>query len=1256
MNTLIQAAQHIIDSAPENYLDRAAMLHNLESHLVHRAGHFHSEGLSDKVCSAQFAWEISTLSNTGLPMADEHKMKLLASRAVQAYNNHKHTGEIDSINEAVAMAVESIQRASKGTGLLPALYSNYGVMLVARYQRIGDMADLEAAIRAAQQAVDLTPNDHPDRPGWLNNLGNHLEKRYRRTGNVADLREAIQIARQVINSTPDGHPDRKGSLYQQTGNMVDLEEAIRATPQAIDSTLDNHPYRADWLNILGNNLECRYKGTGDIADLEAAIRAAQQAVDLTPDDHPDRPGRLSSLGNHLECRYERIGDMANLEAAIRVAQQAVNSTPNNHPSRAGILSNLGTKRFRQYKRTGDITILEEAIQTVREATDLTPDGHPDQVVHFSHLGNMLGSRYQRRGNIQAVDLTPDDHPDRPGWLSSLGNHLECRYERIGDMADLEAAIRAAQQAVNSTPNNHPDYPGWLSNLGTKLFCQYECTGNIANLEAAIRAAQQAVDLTPDDHPDRPGRLSSLGNHLEKRYRRTGNVADLREAIQIAQQAIDSTPDGHPDRVVHFNHLGNMLGRRYQQTDDMADLEAAIQAAQQAIDSTPENHPDRAARLTNFGSDMADLEAAIQAAQQAINLTPENHLDRPSHLTNLGSYLESRHERTGEMADLEAAIQVARQAVDLTPGNHPGPAAMNNLGNVLARRYEKTRDMSDLEAAIHAAQQAVDSTPHNHPDRAMHLTNLGSRLESRHERTGDIADLKKSGDSFLTAWKCETGIPFYRVQAAARCVDILALQEELGPAAELAVDAINLLPTISNRSLQRSDQQYVVSYFSGLAASACSVYLRLGLPEQALEILERGRTVILSQLIGDRSDISTLSEAYPEIAGRFQSLLEEINAPLSGQDDPLTMKHAQRRRDSVAAFELCVQNIRNIPGYERFLLGLTPAEMCACAMEGPIVVVNVTTIGSHAIVVSSSEIKSMELPKLSASDAWRWLNRQWNTDRKGLDSGNKGLQEYLDWLWQSAAGEARSPRIWWIGTGLASSMPFHAAGNHKPGLEKNLFKRVISSYTPSIKALAYSRERLRKSDVCGDSVLLATMTTTPGLPTLGGVEDEKKAILKVLPTRFTSDVHDHPSNSRIVQSLEHCSIAHFACHGLTNYTDPSKSGLVFQKQDDAGRLIQDTMTVQHVSELKLEHARLAYLSACSTAENGAARLRDEVIHIVSGFQIAGFAHVVGCQWPSEDAVCVEVAKAFYAALFGRDRKMEDRDIALGLHEAKASSTN
>ena len=77
--------------------------------------------------------------------------------------------------------------------------------------------------------------------------------------------------------------------------------------------------------------------------------------------------------------------------------------------------------------------------------------------------------------------------------------------------------------------------------------------------------------------------------------------------------------------------------------------------------------------------------------------------------------------------------------------------------------------------------------------------------------------------------------------------------------------------------------------------------------------------------------------------------------------------------------------------------------------------------------------------------------------------------------------------------------------------------------------------------------------------------------------------------------------------------------------------------------------MAYLSACSTAENKTRRLEDEVIHVVSGFQVAGFAHAIGYLWPSVDRICADVARCFYLSLI-RDGALvlENREIAFALH--------
>jgi CHAT domain-containing protein len=98
------------------------------------------------------------------------------------------------------------------------------------------------------------------------------------------------------------------------------------------------------------------------------------------------------------------------------------------------------------------------------------------------------------------------------------------------------------------------------------------------------------------------------------------------------------------------------------------------------------------------------------------------------------------------------------------------------------------------------------------------------------------------------------------------------------------------------------------------------------------------------------------------------------------------------------------------------------------------------------------------------------------------------------------------------------------------------------------------------------------------------------------------------------------------------------------------LVQDKLTVETISETNLPNAWLAYLSACSTAENKAKRLSDEVIHVASGFLVAGFPHVIGCLWPSNDRVCVEMAKEFYSSLLEWGSQWQDELMALALRKA------
>ena len=96
------------------------------------------------------------------------------------------------------------------------------------------------------------------------------------------------------------------------------------------------------------------------------------------------------------------------------------------------------------------------------------------------------------------------------------------------------------------------------------------------------------------------------------------------------------------------------------------------------------------------------------------------------------------------------------------------------------------------------------------------------------------------------------------------------------------------------------------------------------------------------------------------------------------------------------------------------------------------------------------------------------------------------------------------------------------------------------------------------------------------------------------------------------------------------------------------LFRSPLTVAAISRLHLQHAELAFLSACSTTESGG-QLVDEAIHLSAAFQIAGYRRIIGTLWPVHDRAATGVAIQFYTYLTGHGRyPIHAADAALALH--------
>lgn len=255
------------------------------------------------------------------------------------------------------------------------------------------------------------------------------------------------------------------------------------------------------------------------------------------------------------------------------------------------------------------------------------------------------------------------------------------------------------------------------------------------------------------------------------------------------------------------------------------------------------------------------------------------------------------------------------------------------------------------------------------------------------------------------------------------------------------------------------------------------------------------------------------------------------------------------------------------------------------------------------------------------------------------------------------------RITWITSGITGLMPLHAAGHLWDSSIENTVSHVVSSYIPSFKALAYSYDLATKSQNTwktthkeGIDLLIVSMPKSSGglppinaRPVLDHLDRTTTKLGWSMPTKLVQ-----PSKLNVLDCIHRFKRVFFACHGTTDPEDPSQSGL-FLADGTGGK--PERLTARDIANLNLQLAQLAYLEACSTAENPSPNLREEVIHLASSFQVAGFPHVIGTLWAVKNTAANAVAVSFFTRLTEQlagsgssGNRLLAPDYALALHQA------
>lgn len=873
-----------------------------------------------------------------------------------------------------------------------------------------------------------------------------------------------------------------------------------------------------------------------------------------------------------------------------------------------------------YQESGDLALLNEAAVLLRAALRDTKDTRERRSV-MSNLAAVLQARFGALGDAEVLDesidlleeaLASTEEADsiRGALVLNLAAGLQARYEITGDTDALLHCIKLLRLEVNRRPD--PAAQAMLQSLlSAALLEVYLAGGDVQGLDEAVSAARIAVNLTPPEETQFLHRLTTLASALSARSEATQDIADLNSAIGTARRALDLAALTGTQTANLAANLGALLHSRYELTGSSTDLKEAIALFSDAV---------------------------------ALNRRPSAPM-----LRNLGAAMLSRFERSGNVRDIDEAVTLHRRALDELPtGFGVLGDYLADLGRCLSNRYRVSHQASDILEAIAALEEAVRHTPPSHPRVADYLSALAEARFLRYgQEADDIAAVLAVNDWQRAASVVGAGTSV-RLKAARSWATTAAQLINWTSAAEGYEAAIGLLPELLWRSIAQADRSSLHVNLADLPCDAAACMIQVGSPGRALELLELGRGVLWSWLLGLPTELDALGRVAPELA----STLSQIRKEIDHTGVPLVhaiggAKNLVDRRMALARqWDELVAQVRSLPGFEDFLRSPRAERLVAVSADGPVVVVNVSRLRCDALVLRPDGISVVPLPGLTHDEAVGRLNEFLSVVSKLAgplavsDSlyRERALTDLLAWLWRTTAKPIldhlrlvpggpdparRLPRIWLCPTGPLAVLPLHAASRIEAnGSLHGLIDYAVPSYTATASRLADAQLGAVKVEPGGATdvgPLLVSLAATPGLPGLPTASREMEILSRSAKRLRPTIVSGGDATTAAVREmLTSRSWVHFSCHATAEVDEPWRSGI---------QLYDGRLTLTDLAAQELPALRTVVLSSCATSAAGKS-IAAESVNLVAALQSVGAQEVIGALWSVRDESAALIADRLY----------------------------
>ena len=798
----------------------------------------------------------------------------------------------------------------------------------------------------------------------------------------------------------------------------------------------------------------------------------------------------------------------------------------------------------------------------------------------------------------------------------------------------EKATDCLRQAIVRLPSLHEA----SIVLSRSLYNRFYSTPSNEDYEEAMSILDRI--LTFRDSGDKPSpyreeALKRAAMFANIQFHVYGKPEDLEHAIYRHRAMVDGTSVNDPHRAVKTDHLSYFEGLRLEGTTNARDAGFV---------------PSKSGKLLLFRE-------LIVSLPEAMSVEPNSTEAFKNHTYALNPF---HIDQLTDVANIEDGIKYCRLILVSYPRSHLTTAAQNSLGILLDRAFQLTHNIEYINEAIAFTRDGINAVDLLEPRVALIgwlISFLAIRLEllSRKEDVDELMQLIPTVvDHSFGGPHGQLTLSFFWATTARRFRH---------PSASTAYDHAMSLFQASLTFAPTLDKQHSLLAMSGIFQTIpldyASYQVHNGHLERAIEILERGRGLLWSEMRGLRTSISQIRLADSNLAAKFLAVNRELETltvtfslNVSGNNDLEGMDpygHSVIRKQKLLDDrEKLITQIQALSGFDTFLKPPSFGTLRSVASHGPVIIINHSKWRSDILILLHSSPPSL-IP--TSNDFYiraSKLQVQLLANRKDPESDayEDALRAVLKELYELVGrpvikrlNELNIPeqsRVWWCPTSVFCSLPLHAMGPipSDEGPPRYFLDLYIPSYTPSLSALIDSHKP--NSQIFEKPSVLLVLQPDEFM---ARALDEMKVVQRA-STRATTLIGATAMPSVVLERLRDHQFVHIVCHGLL---EPGKPF------DSSFKLFQGKRLLLHdIVQSQLPNAEFAFLAACHTAELTDESPVDEALHLVAAMQYCGFRSVVGTIWAMADEDGRDLAENFYKSVFS------NREQVVPYHERTAEA--